>query len=101
MSKKIEMADIVRALEKVRGAPVLTSNQCWDLTQALNAAAPVVERQCEHPEGCTSCSWCGFKASLHAPVAVLDKLNAIADQLEPDYSGLAYDLREVIKALNQ
>lgn len=31
-------------------------------------AAPVVERQepstttCTHPEGCTSCSWCGWKA---------------------------------------
>lgn len=36
---KIEMADIMRALEKVRGAPVLTSNQCWDLAQALNDAA--------------------------------------------------------------
>lgn len=45
MSKTIEMADIMRALEKVRDAPVLTSNQCWDLAQALNAAAPVVERQ--------------------------------------------------------
>jgi hypothetical protein len=43
MSSKIEMADVVRALEKVRGGPVLTSNQCWDLAQALNAADPVVE----------------------------------------------------------
>lgn len=45
MSVKIEMADIVCALEKVRGAPVLTSNQCLDLAQALNAAAPVIEHQ--------------------------------------------------------
>lgn len=57
INKSLEMADVVRALEKVRGAPVLTSNQCWDLAKALNAnhseeslgmvdrAAPVVERQ--------------------------------------------------------
>mgnify|MGYP001028899719 CR=1 FL=1 len=45
MSSKITMIDVAAALEKVRGAPVLTSNQCHDLAQALNIAAPVVERQ--------------------------------------------------------
>ena len=32
----LQMAHVVRALEKVRGAPVLTSNQCYDLARALN-----------------------------------------------------------------
>lgn len=45
MSKTIEMADIMRALEKVHGAPMLTSNQCAELARELNLAAPAVERQ--------------------------------------------------------
>ncbi|MGY2199082.1 hypothetical protein [Pseudomonas gingeri] len=34
--KKVEMAHVMSALEDVRGKPVLTSNQCHDLAQALN-----------------------------------------------------------------
>ncbi len=33
---ELQMAHVVRALEKVRGGPVLTSNQCYDLARALN-----------------------------------------------------------------
>ena len=36
MNKKIEMVHIARALDKVRGLPVLTSNQCFDLASELN-----------------------------------------------------------------
>lgn len=32
------MKDVMRALEKVRGAPVFSSNQCADLAMALNNA---------------------------------------------------------------
>lgn len=49
MSKTIEMADIVRALEKVRGAPVLTSNQCADLARELNLAARAGSGACRNP----------------------------------------------------
>lgn len=34
--KKVEMAHVTNALEDVREKPVLTSNQCHDLAQALN-----------------------------------------------------------------
>lgn len=33
---ELQMAHVVRALEKVRGGPVLTSKQCYDLARALN-----------------------------------------------------------------
>lgn len=42
MSKTIEMNDIIQALEYVRGAPVLTTNQCDDLARELNRAASIV-----------------------------------------------------------
>jgi hypothetical protein len=45
MTSKIDMQQVMQALESVRGAPVLTSNQCADLAQALNATAPEAPRQ--------------------------------------------------------
>ena len=35
MKSKIDMQQVMLALESVRGAPVLTSNQCADLAKAL------------------------------------------------------------------
>lgn len=62
MSKKIKMDDIMRALEKVRGAPVLTSNQCADLAEALNAATPACRQRLAaegKPYPRSSCAICG------------------------------------------
>lgn len=39
----MKMADVMRALEQVPGAPVLTTNQAAELARLLNAAAPTVE----------------------------------------------------------
>lgn len=36
MSRKIQMADVVRAHIEVRGCPVLTSNQCHAIAMNLN-----------------------------------------------------------------
>lgn len=36
MTRKIQMADVVRAHMEVRGCPVLTSNQCYAIAMNLN-----------------------------------------------------------------
>lgn len=47
-TKQIEMAHVVQALESVRGAPVLTSNQCHDLAMALR---PILGQPSEQRQG--------------------------------------------------
>lgn len=41
-------------------------------TKALSASADAVERICTHPEGCTHCSWCGFKSGMAEPGILKD-----------------------------
>lgn len=62
MSSKLKMADIMRALEKVAGAPMLTSNQCWELAQTLNAESPFAVPEVQYPR-CTVLRDCNVRAS--------------------------------------
>lgn len=54
MVSRLEMAHVVNALDKVRGGPVLTSNQCHDLARELNKvlAQPAAQYQGEPVAWC-------------------------------------------------
>ncbi|NMY77735.1 hypothetical protein HBO01_03470 [Pseudomonas rhodesiae] len=54
--KKLHMVHVAKALESVRGKPVMTSNQCHDLAQALNDSLRA-ELQPASPQAAQPVAW--------------------------------------------